>query len=121
MLCKVMGVVLAISLATPGDTFARTVLNCQIEQSGYGSTQIMIDEDEKIVIYHFQLSVHVPMNIYLNNKKLILANNESSVFVMTKHDSKFAYAWVTPVPTRDENFFAFSNSLSGTCVISPFQ
>ena len=123
----------------------RIILNCEIE-GGYGSTQIMIDEKEGIVIYHFQYLtgpgplqkfqykgplpkgvtskdefIDVSMKITINTENFILANDESSAFIITKHDGRFVKAFVTPVPMGDGEWFAFGNTHEGTCVKSPFD
>src|SRR5207249_657060 len=98
------------------------------------SKQVMIDEDKKIIIYDFQLIgsnprrqvgpdeyVDISMKITLNNKQLIMANDISGAFLMTKHDGRFVKAYVTPVPTHDGNFAALGNTHWGTCIRSPFQ
>jgi hypothetical protein len=114
--------ILALLPAVHADA-KQTVLSCKIEEGSsakYDSTQIMIDEEERQVIYHFQLVgadpirklgegsfVDLSMKITINNDKIVMANDASHVFVMTKHDAKFVHAFVMPIPTPDGNFAAF--------------
>ena len=114
------------------------VLNCNIEESGYKDTQITIDEDAGTVIYNSHLTgpdpivefqsedgtktkIDVSMKITINTEKFIMANDQSGAFVLTKHDVRFAHAWVLPFKGPDGSYFAFANNLSGTCVKSPFD
>jgi len=139
---------LAVVLQAGKAEAKRIVLNCDIEEglAQLDSTQIMIDEDKGIVIYHFQylkgpgplqkfriegplpegvtsrdMLIDQSMKITINTKNMIQANDASHVFIITKHDGRFVYAFVTPIPTKDGNWFAFSNTLRGTCTKSPFD
>ena len=139
---------LAVVVPAANAEAKQIVLNCEIEEGasqGQLSTQIMIDEDDGIVIYHFQYHkgsgplrklqlesplpegvprekiIDVSMKITMNNDNFIMANDHSGAFVITKHDGRFVYSFVTPVPTKDGNWFAFGNTHWGTCVKSPFD
>ena len=127
----------------------RIVLNCDIEEGSsqpYDSTQIMIDEDKGIVIYHFQfltgpgplqkfrvegplpegvtsrdMFIDRSMKITINTKNMIQVNDASGALIITKHDGRFVHAFVTPIPTKDGNWVAFGNNHWGTFAKSPFD
>ncbi len=126
-----------IAFSFSGAQAKPNVLNCEIKEGApkeYRSLQIMIDEAAGIVIYHFQLVgtdpkrqvgpdqyVDLSMKITMKNDKMIMANDESGAFVMTKHDGKFVKASVMLVPLPNGNFAALGNTHWGTCVKSPFH
>jgi hypothetical protein len=116
------------------------VLNCQITEGvsePYRSPKILIDEDEGIVVYNFREKlgvkltvqredckdcyVDLSMKITIKNEKVLVANSDTSVFVMTKHDGKFVHSFVTPFPLPDGNYTALGNTLLGTCAKTPFN
>jgi len=118
------------------------VLNCEIEEGSkapYDSTQIMIDEYRGIVIYHFNYTggnlnpirvyhsdtgnqyIDLSMKISKKSDDFIVANNDDGAIVITKSDGKFVNAYVSPVPLLDGNWFAFGNTIWGTCAKSPFR
>jgi hypothetical protein len=116
------------------------VLNCKIEEGapkGSDTTQIMIDEEKGVVIYHYQwigpdhirtiqrdgqtLYIDTSMKITIKDARFIKANDESGAFVITKHDGRFVHAFVTPVPLPAGEFFAFGNVHSGVCSLNPWQ
>ncbi len=140
---------LAVVLQVGKAEAKRMVLNCDIEEGSpqpHDSTQIMIDEDEEIVIYHFQfftgrgslqnfrvegplpegvtsrdMLIDRSMKITINTKNVIQANDASGALIITKHDGRFVYAFVTPILTKDGNWVPFGNTLRGTCTKSPFD
>jgi hypothetical protein len=116
------------------------VLTCQITQGAsepYRSAKILIDEDAGIVVYDFNEKFGVKlkleskdcngcyadlsMKITMKNEKVLVANNTTSAFVMTKHDGKFVHSFVTPLPLPDGNYAALGNTLWGACAKSPFN
>jgi hypothetical protein len=113
------------------------VLNCDISEGapeGYRSIQIVIDEEKKFVIYNSQLTgtnplrqvgegqyVDLSMKISLNNAKLLMANDVSGSFLMTKSDGHFVHAWVVPIETKAGAYIPFANIHSGTCAKGPFD
>lgn len=126
-----------IVAATAHAEAGRIVLNCMIEEGApeaYRSIQIMIDEDQGIVIYNYQLIGHdhkreiqkdtfidISMKISINDSNFILANDSSGAFVITKHDGRFVHSFVMPIPTKDGNWVAFGNTHWGMCSKSPFD
>ncbi len=102
---------------------AGTVLVCDIEQTGYEPIKILIDEQNGVVVYNYQYkySVDFPLHITLNNDDMIIANDNSTVILITKNDANFAVGWITPFPKSDGTFGVFSNALNGRCSVSPFD
>lgn len=115
------------------------VLDCKIEEGapqGFDSTQIMIDEYRGIVVYHFggnlnpivissaggiKNYIDLSMKININDDKFLVASDDNGAIVITKHDGKFVNSFVSPVPLPDGNWFAFGNTLWGTCAKNPFR
>ena len=130
---------LAMVVFTANAEAKQIVLNCEIE-GGYQTTQIMIDDDKGIVIYHFQyhnssdslrkfqskdgkeIIVDMSMKITLNNDNFIMANNDSGLFLITKHDGRFVHPFVLPLPqTSSSGYSAFDNTHRGKCSKGPFD
>jgi len=114
------------------------VLNCEISEgapAAYRSMQIMIDEENRILVYNYQLVgpnwkkpigtegnyIDFSMKITSNSSKIIEANTSSAVFLMTKADAKFVTASVLPFPLTNGTVFALSYTQEGKCTKNPFQ
>jgi len=112
------------------------ILNCEIlEGASERSTQIMIDEENRIAVYNYQLVgpnwrkpvgtegnyIDLSMKITSNNSKFIQANDNSGALLMTKSDAKFVKVWVAPILLNNGDIFAFSQTHEGKCTQNPFQ
>jgi hypothetical protein len=129
---------IGLSILTPAAEAKPLILNCEILEGaseGHRSTQIMIDEENRIAVYNYQLVgpnwrkpvgaegnyIDLSMKITSNNSKFIQANDNSGALLMTKSDAKFVKAWVIPVPLNNGDVFAFSQTHEGKCTQNPFQ
>ena len=128
-------IIVILGLLVPGTVQGKVVLNCEIADAPSKSRfiQILVDEDQDIVKFHFNLKIPISMKITFKNDEFILAHKSSatldkdgrrtlspSVFIISKTDGSFAYSFVTPVLISG-NFIAFGNSLMGKCVRNPFD
>ena len=128
-------------LLAPANASQPLILNCQIQEGlpipADRKVTILIDEAKAKVIYGYVATVPRDSNgmikladgklsddsmaIFVNNQKMIMANNPTGSIVFTKHDGRFAHSFVSVFPLKDGNFFPFGNALLGTCSRSPFN
>jgi hypothetical protein len=128
------------------------VLNCGVEEGGPkdgNDIQILIDMDQKIVVYNYQMIKHgkiengryivkfkvegqpegsaseeqaldMSMKISIDTKDFLQADDVGGAIIITKHDARFVKAYVTPVQGNDGRWIALGNVHWGKCNQSPF-
>jgi hypothetical protein len=132
-----------------GVAYARAapkVLDCHIEEgapNGSADTQVMVDEDKKIIVYNYQFlkngnekngryivefnsvdgkksEYDASMKIVIDNNDFIEASSADGSLIITKKDARLVYAFVTPVQGSDGGWTAYGNVHWDRCSTSPF-
>jgi len=115
------------------------LLNCT-RYNGEQDFQIYINEAESYLLYNAQrydnykrlqvynitdsdetTVVDMGLDITASNSAFIIANDNSSSFVLYKGNATFAYAWTSLNLVGDGKYLAFGNNHEGNCSANPFN